>query len=99
LRVIHRATVALALSTLGVGLVTLSAAPARAQFDSKAILIQDFRDFIGRCQPANSPPVTSQACTNERTELAERQKKLSVSDQDLRNAGLNVRGHLGDRKD
>ena len=79
--------------------MALSAAPARAQFDSKAILIQDFRDYMGRCQPANSPPVTSQACTNERNELADRQKKLNVSDQALRNAGLNVRGHLGDRKD
>jgi hypothetical protein len=99
LRVIHRAKVALAFSALGAGFVAVSAVPARAQSDSKAILIQDFRDFIGRCQPANSAPVASQACTNERNELTERQKKLNVSDDDLRNAGLNVRGHLGDRKD
>jgi hypothetical protein len=79
--------------------MALSTAPARAQFDSKAILIQDFKDYMGRCQPANSPPVASQACINERNELADRQKKLNVSDQDLKNAGLNVRGHLGDRKD
>jgi hypothetical protein len=99
LRVICRATVGLAFSALSIGLMALSAAPARAQFDSKPILIQDFRAYMDSCQPANRPPVTSQLCTNERNELAERQKKLNVSDEDLRNAGVNVRGHLGDRKD
>jgi hypothetical protein len=100
LRFIYRATVALAFSALSVGLMALSAAPARAQFDSKTILVQDLKAYLDRCQPANRPPVTSQDCTNERDELAVRQKKLNMSDAELKEAVRGgFRGHLGDRKD
>lgn len=99
MRVIYRAAAALAFSALSVGLMALSAAPARAQFDSKTILVQDFKAYIDRCQPANSPPITSQSCTNEHDELAARQKKLNMSDAELKAAGVSFRGHIGDRKD
>ena len=92
MHVIAAVRVAFALGALSVGPMLLSVAPARAQSDDKAILVQDFNAYMARCHPENTPPAASESCVNQLVELTGRERKLGMTDDDLTAAG--VRGSI-----
>jgi len=75
-----------ALCVMSAGMMLLSSAPAVAQADSKAILIQDFKAFKRQCP--GSPSSYSKFCANELAQLTRRQQALHLTDADLEAAGV-----------